>query len=105
MIGRRDLVLAGLGVAALASAEALRPRRKLKLLKEGGTIEAALPARFGSWESQNADLVSPAQAGRLASTLTVRPSGEYTTTSIPRGGLSTRGVWRHSERPAPAPST
>lgn len=69
MIARRDLMLAGLGVAALGTAEALRPRRTLKLLKPGGTIEAALPAKFGSWESQSAELVSPAQAGRLAASL------------------------------------
>ncbi len=69
MIRRRDVVLAGLGISALGVAEALRPRDKLKLLRAGGTIEAALPRAFGSWASHAADLVSPAQAGRLASSL------------------------------------
>lgn len=65
---RRDLILAGLGVGAFATAEALKPRRKLKLLQTG-TIADALPARFGPWEAQPADLVNPAQAGRLARAL------------------------------------
>lgn len=65
---RRDLVLAGLGVAALGTAEALRPRKRLVLLKNG-TIAEAIPPQFGNWISNNADLVSPEQAGRLAKTL------------------------------------
>jgi EpsI family protein len=69
VIRRRDVVLAGLGISALGVAEALRPRDKLKLLRAGGTIEAALPRAFGSWASHAADLVSPAQAGRLATSL------------------------------------
>jgi EpsI family protein len=69
MIRRRDAILAGLGLSALGLAEALRPRENLKLLKAGGTIDKALPRRFGAWESQDSDLVSPAQAGRLATSL------------------------------------
>lgn len=69
MIRRRETVLAGLGLSALGLAEALKPRKTVKLLKQGGTIEAALVGRFGTWVSQAADLVSPAQAGRLASSL------------------------------------
>lgn len=69
MIRRRDTILAGLGLAALGLAEALRPRNKLTLLKAGGTIDAALPREFGDWVSHEADLVSPAQAGRLAQSL------------------------------------
>jgi EpsI family protein len=69
MIRRRDMILAGLGLSALGMAEALKPRRKVKLLKQGGTIEAALPRAFGDWVSYAADLVSPAQAGRLATSL------------------------------------
>lgn len=65
---RRDLLLGGLGVGGLAAAEVLRPRRKLKLLKDI-TVADAIPERFGAWEAQFAELVSPEQAGRLARTL------------------------------------
>lgn len=68
MMRRRDVVLAALGVGSLGIAEALRPRRKLVLLK-GGTLNDAIPAEFGSWASETADLVSPEQAGRLANAL------------------------------------
>lgn len=65
---RRDLVLAGLAVSALGTAEALRPRRKMKLLRSGSVAEA-IPERFGEWEAHADELVSPDQAGRLAKTL------------------------------------
>lgn len=68
MMRRRDLILGGLGVGAFAAAEALKPRRKLKLL-QGGAIAEAIPVRFGPWEAHDADLVNPAQAGRLARAL------------------------------------
>lgn len=63
------MMLAGLGVGALALAEGLKPRKRLILLK-GQTLEEALPVAFGEWESQTASgLVTPEQAGRLAKTL------------------------------------
>jgi EpsI family protein len=65
---RRDLILAGLGVGALGAAEALRPRKKLILLK-GGTLNDALPRELGPWVSEASDLVNPEQAGRLAKAL------------------------------------
>jgi EpsI family protein len=66
---RRDLVLGALGVSALAVSEALKPRKRLILLK-GEKISEALPATFGAWDSQTASgLVTPEQAGRLARTL------------------------------------
>lgn len=65
---RRDLLFAGLAVGALGAAEALRPRRKLVLLKSG-TVADAIPETFGPWEAHASDLVSPEQAGRLAKTL------------------------------------
>jgi EpsI family protein len=68
MIRRRDMVLGGLGLAALATAEALRPRHRLVLLKSG-SLDKSIPRAFGHWESESADLVSPEQAGRLAKTL------------------------------------
>lgn len=65
---RRDILLSGIGLAALGASEALRPRQRLVLLR-GGTISDAIPRQFGDWDSQDADLVNPAQAGRLAKTL------------------------------------
>ena len=68
MIRRRDAVLATLGLAALGTAEFLRPRRRLVLL-QGAKLEQVIPARFGAWTSQDASLVSPADAGKLARAL------------------------------------
>jgi EpsI family protein len=69
MIRRRELLAAGLGLAAAATAEYLRPRRKLVLLR-GGTIADVVPLNFGGWSSETASgLVSPDQAGKLARTL------------------------------------
>lgn len=68
MMRRRDIILGGLGVGAFATAEALRPRKRLVLLK--GTIEQTIPLAFAGWRSQTSDdLVSPAQAGKLAQSL------------------------------------
>jgi EpsI family protein len=68
MMRRRELLLAGLAVAALGAAEALRPRHRLILLRKD-TIADALPAKFDGWASQDTTLVNPAMAGRLAKTL------------------------------------
>lgn len=65
---RRDLVLSGLALAAFGAAEALRPRQRLTLLK-GAEVKEAIPAQFADWEAENADLITPEQAGRLASSL------------------------------------
>lgn len=66
---RRDLIIAGLGLAAAGTAEYLRPRKRLVLLK-GSTIERLVPITFSSWSSETASgLVSPDQAGKLAKTL------------------------------------
>ena len=66
---RRDLIMAGLAVAAAGTAEALRPRRRLVLLRKG-TVAEAVPTDFGTWTAEGSTgLVSPEQAGRLAKTL------------------------------------
>lgn len=66
---RRDVILAGAGVAALGLSEVLRPRNRLLLL-QGGTIEQAMPTRFGDWYLEEAgELVGPALAGRVARAL------------------------------------
>lgn len=69
MIDRRMYLVGGLGLIALGCSEALRPRRRLTLLKKG-TIDQAMPAGFGTWTSEAVSgLVSPEQAGRLANAL------------------------------------
>lgn len=65
---RRDLILSGMALAGLGTAEALRPRRRLVLLKKG-TMDEALPRQFGGWASEEAALITPDMAGRLAKTL------------------------------------
>lgn len=66
---RRDLVFGALGVGALATAEALRPRKKLRLLQHG-TIGQALPVRFGPWSSEkSADYIGPELSGSLTRAL------------------------------------
>jgi EpsI family protein len=66
---RRDLMIGGLAVAAAAGAEALRPHRKLILLK-GGKIDDLMPRKFGAWSAEaSSGLVSPDQAGKLAKSL------------------------------------
>lgn len=66
---RRDLIFGGLGVAALATTEALRPRRRLKLL-QGTTIDKALPNRFGAWSSEKStDYIGPELSGSLTRAL------------------------------------
>jgi EpsI family protein len=66
---RRDLVFGGIGVAALGAAEALRPRRKIRLL-QNGTIEDSLPVKFGSWSSEHSnDYIGPENAGTLTRAL------------------------------------
>lgn len=69
MIPRRALLLSALGVAAAAGAEALRPRKRLVLLRSG-TLEDGIPKRVGRWSAETTDgLVSPEMAGKLASAL------------------------------------
>jgi EpsI family protein len=66
---RRDLVIAALALAAAGTAEALRPHRKLILLK-GGNIDGLVPRNFGDWTAEGSSgLVSPDQAGKLAKSL------------------------------------
>ncbi len=66
---RRDLILGGLALVGAGTAEALRPRTRLILLKSG-TLATALPNTFGRWVAEGSTgLVSPEQAGRLARTL------------------------------------
>lgn len=62
---RRDLVFGAMGVGALGTAEALRPRRRIKLL-QGTTIEASMPSRFGAWSSEkSSDYIGSELSGSL----------------------------------------
>lgn len=66
---RRDVIFGVMGVAALGAAEALKPRRKLRLL-QGGTIEQALPSRVGEWSSERSeDFIGPELSGSLTRAL------------------------------------
>lgn len=68
-MNRRDLILAGMGLAAVGGAELIKPRKRLVLLRNT-TIEETIPVTFGGWEAETVnDLVGPEQAGRLARTL------------------------------------
>lgn len=63
------MIFAGAAVASLGVAEALRPRRRLVLLKDT-TIEKSLPDRFGPWASQvTSGLISPELSGSLTQAL------------------------------------
>lgn len=66
---RRDLIFGGMALGALGVGEALRPRKKLMLLKNA-TVAKALPIEFGHWSARDSDnLVNPATAGRLTRAL------------------------------------
>jgi EpsI family protein len=68
-MNRRHLVFGALGVGALGTAEALRPRHKLRLL-QGGTIDAALPDKVGPWASERtSDYIGPELSGSLTRAL------------------------------------
>jgi EpsI family protein len=67
---RRDVIMAGLALTAAGTAEALRPRKKMILLRKGAKIDGLVPKTFGGWTSDaTSGLVSPDQAGKLAKTL------------------------------------
>jgi EpsI family protein len=66
---RRDFIFAAAAVASLGTAEALKPRRRLVLLR-GTTIEASLPKQFEDWGSEaTSGLVSPELSGSLTRAL------------------------------------
>jgi len=68
MIDRRDLLIAALCGGALVTAEGLRPRRYVKLLR--GKLEDTVPNSFGSWNAGGSgQLVVPKTPGSLASKL------------------------------------
>ena len=69
MINRRDLLIAGACVGALATAEALRPRTKLQLLANA-KLDDLVPVRFGDWSAEDGgEFVVPQTPGSLADKL------------------------------------
>ncbi|NJR77845.1 exosortase-associated protein EpsI, V-type [Sphingomonas corticis] len=70
MIARRDLLVGAGCAAALGAAEYLRPRRALKLLRDGETMARVIPGAFAGWSiGEGGDIVMPETPGSLASRL------------------------------------
>lgn len=70
MIARRDLLIGAGCAAALGGAEYLRPRRSLKLLRDGETMAEVIPGGFSGWSiGEGGDIVIPETPGSLASRL------------------------------------
>ncbi len=69
MISRRDMFIGATCVAALGTAEWLRPRRLVKLM-DSESLEEIVPTKFGNWSSQfDPGLVVPKTPGSLADKL------------------------------------
>ena len=70
MIDRRELLF-GIGcVAAIGTAQALKPRRNVVLLPEGMPLRAAIPTQVGEWSvGPDGDIVIPETPGTLATRL------------------------------------
>jgi EpsI family protein len=69
MIARRDFIMGGAGLAAVALAYQLKPHHKLNLLGRRKMADI-VPVSFGAWSSQGENsLVTPATEGKLAARL------------------------------------
>ena len=69
MPDRRDFLIGGLGVAALGTAEFLRPRETIRLFS-GMKLEDAVPRSFGRWrEHTGGRVLTPTTPGSLADRL------------------------------------
>lgn len=70
MIARRDFLVGAGCVGALGGAEYLRPRRTIKLLRDGETMAKVIPGSFAGWSiGEGGDIVMPETPGSLASRL------------------------------------
>jgi EpsI family protein len=71
MIPRRDFLVGAGCAAALGGAEYLRPRKTLKLLRDGEAMKSIIPSRFDGWSlgGDGDDIVLPETPGSLASRL------------------------------------
>lgn len=70
MMQRRD-ILAGLAcLGAMGTAEWLRPRHQLVLMRAGTSLKQIVPLNFGSWRGgESGDIVIPRTEGSLAARL------------------------------------
>lgn len=69
MINRRELIIGGACVAALAGAEAMRPRTRVELLRDQ-KLEEGIPKSFGAWKMREGDgVIAPQSDNSLAAKL------------------------------------
>jgi EpsI family protein len=69
MINRRDLIIGGACLTAIAGAEAVRPRTRLELLGDR-KLEKLIPRSFGKWKVREAEgIVTPQSENSLAAQL------------------------------------
>ena len=70
MINRRELIIGGACLATAATAEVMRPHRRVSLLAEGQKLEDAIPRSFGQWEMRDSEgVVAPQSEDSLAAKL------------------------------------
>jgi EpsI family protein len=70
MIARRDLVAGLACLGALGTAEWLRPRRELLLMRQGVKLKDIVPLKFAGWKGGDGDdIVIPRVEGSLAARL------------------------------------
>ena len=69
-MNRRNLIVGGALIAAAASAEVMRPRQRLVLLREGRDLEKVIPRTIGTWQKIESDaFVLPKVPGSLSDRL------------------------------------
>ncbi|HEV2569885.1 exosortase-associated protein EpsI, V-type [Sphingomonas sp.] len=70
MINRRELIIGGACLATAATAEVLRPNRRVSLLAEGQKLDNGIPRAFGQWEMRDSDgVLAPQSEDSLAAKL------------------------------------
>ena len=70
MINRRELIIGGACLATAATAEAMRPNRRVSLLRENQKLENGIPRSFGQWEMRDSDgVLAPQSEDSLAAKL------------------------------------
>jgi EpsI family protein len=76
-MNRRDVLIGGACLVAAASAEAMRPRNRMSLLK-GAKLETVVPKAFGPWRERQAQgLVTPQTENSLAAKLYTQSLGRF----------------------------
>jgi EpsI family protein len=70
MIGRRDFIIGGACIAAAASAEVLRPHKRVVLLDDRQKLDPVIPRSFGKWKAREGEgIVAPQSEDSLAAKL------------------------------------